>query len=94
MRAAVAVDTHLLLLRGFLLFYIHSISMQLAKAGLRHRLRPCPVVDLIAGSRRKCEDVAAWTPAGLLQSCQGLGVRVLQFNQHQQSVFPMLPFFT
>jgi len=37
-RAAVGVDTHLFLVRGFLLFYIHTISVQLAKAGLRHRL--------------------------------------------------------
>lgn len=47
MSTAMGLDVHLPLVIGFLLFYIHNISVQLAKAGLRHRLQTYLVIDLI-----------------------------------------------
>lgn len=91
--AAVGVDMYLTLVRGFLLFYIHSISMQLTKAGLKCRLGKCPMVDSIQCNSQEVRSCGSTDSSGTAAILPGTGVCVLQFNQHQQSVFPTLPFF-
>lgn len=91
--AAVGEDMYLTLVRGFLLFYIHSISMQLTKAGLKCRLGKCPMVDSIQCNSQGVRSCGSTGSSGTAAILPGTGVCELQFNQHQQSVLPTLPFF-
>lgn len=84
MRAAVGVDTRFLLVKRFPPG-LHSQQLRAAgKSGLEAQATNMSHgrFNLARVSRRKGEDVAAWTPAGPPQSWQGLRVRVLLFKQH------------